>query len=420
MAAPKRILLLSYYFAPDFCAGAFRMEALVRALVERGGEDTQIHVITAEPNRYGGVSAQEDFSDLSLGARVTVHRLPVGAWLPVKGAQALSFVRFAWAARRLALGLRPDLVVATTSRLMTGRLGAHIARRLGVPFHLDLRDLFPDSVKHLLSGPLAKAALPVLQRMQARTVLAARTVSVTSPLYARYLQRAFGHGRVLFVPNGVDRLFRDHQFVDRFPKPPHETLRVLYAGNVGQGQGLHKVLPALAAATRGRCVWRVVGAGGALDALRRELDKAGVDNVELIGPVPRLKLLEQYDWADILFLHVSDSRSTRRVVPSKVFEYVASGKPLLAGIAGFSRRFLDENVSGMQFFPPGDTHAAVALLRHPAVNLLRPAFRSNFNRCRLMTELAEFIFDPLPRDSRADRRGPKKEKKHRRAEVELV
>lgn len=389
-----RILLLSYYFAPDFSAGAFRMEALVRALAARLGPTARIDVVTCQPNRYGGAYAQVGFEDASLGESVRVHRVDARPPLRVQGAQLLSFGRFARAAGRLARELRPDLIIASSSRLGTGWLGARLARELGVPFHLDLRDLFPDSVKHLLPGRAAALVHPWLQRLQGFTVRQAQSVSVTSPMYAEYLAHAYRHPRLLFVPNGIDPLFLEHDFTAVAPARPG---RVLYAGNIGLGQALHHILPELAARTRGRFVWRVLGAGGGLQPLRQALRERGVDNVELLPPVPREQLLEHYEWADTLFLHLSPGRAMRRVIPSKIFEYGASRRRILAGASGHARRFMLDFVPNVTCFEPGDVEAALTALERPATAVLDPlAFRQRFARGGLMTELAGFIVRDAP------------------------
>jgi glycosyltransferase involved in cell wall biosynthesis len=47
------------------------------------------------------------------------------------------------------------------------------------------------------------------------------------------------------------------------------------------------------------------------------------------------------------------------VLPSKLFEYAATGKPLLAGIAGYPARFVAAEISNAAVFAPGDVAAGV-------------------------------------------------------------
>ena len=67
-----KILVLSFYFTPDLCAGAFRADALVQALVQRFPE-AQIEVVSTLPNRYQSFSSEAPlFEEYHYPGRVTV------------------------------------------------------------------------------------------------------------------------------------------------------------------------------------------------------------------------------------------------------------------------------------------------------------------------------------------------------------
>ena len=66
----------------------------------------------------------------------------------------------------------------------------------------------------------------------------------------------------------------------------------------------------------------------------------------------RSALIKEYQQADILFLHLNDYAAFKRVLPSKIFEYSMLGKPILAGVAGYSATFLQEHVSWASVFLP--------------------------------------------------------------------
>ena len=76
----------------------------------------------------------------------------------------------------------------------------------------------------------------------------------------------------------------------------------------------------------------MIGDGSRKAAL--DLAVAGLDNVELRPPMARTQLLEAYRSADVLFLHLGAVPAFEKVLPSKLFEYAALGKPILAGVAG--------------------------------------------------------------------------------------
>ena len=61
-------------------------------------------------------------------------------------------------------------------------------------------------------------------------------------------------------------------------------------------------------------------------------------------------MINEYQKANILFLHLNDLNSFHKVLPSKIFEYAATGKPILAGVKGYAAKFLREQVKGVEIF----------------------------------------------------------------------
>ncbi len=383
-----RILVVSFYYPPDLSAGSFRAGALVAALRERAPPGTQIDVVTTLPNRYQTFVTQAP--ELEVSAGLEVRRIGLPTHRSDMTGQARAFFTFACGARAYVAGRRYDLVLATSSRLMSAALGAWIARRRGARLYLDIRDLFVDTISEVLPPPLAWPTRQVFSRVEAWTMRRADRINLVSRGFEDYFRRRYGDRPLAWFSNGVDE-----EFVVAAPaaatrgRSAAEAV-VLYAGNIGEGQGLHEVLPRLAAALKGRARFVVIGDGGRRAALERAL--AGVDNVELRPPVPRSVLLEAYQAADVLFLHLGARRAFEKVLPSKVFEYAALGKPILAGVAGYAARFLHEEVANSAVFAPGDVAAAVrgfdSLQRGDCP---RPQFVARYARAAIARAMADDV-----------------------------
>jgi hypothetical protein len=107
--------------------------------------------------------------------------------------------------------------------------------------------------------------------------------------------------------------------------------------------------------------------------------------------VSRAKLNEHYREADILFTHLNDVPAFGKVIPSKIFEYAATQKPILAGVAGCAAGFLRREVAGVEIFFPCDAVGMVAgvdllLKSEPTIN--RTGFLRKFSRQNIMREMA--------------------------------
>ena len=82
-------------------------------------------------------------------------------------------------------------------------------------------------------------------------------------------------------------------------------------------------------------------------------------NVELLPSVQRDTLFQMYAQADVLFLHMKDCYAFRKMLPAKIFEYAATGKPILAGVVGFAAEFIQTEISNAVVFRPYDTEDAL-------------------------------------------------------------
>ncbi|MGI9344505.1 MAG: glycosyltransferase family 4 protein [Gammaproteobacteria bacterium] len=387
---PNRILVLTFYYPPDLCAGSFRSGALVNALCEKLDDDTLVDVITTMPNRYQ--SYQREADAVETNGPVTVYRLPVAPHKSGFVDQARSFLSYARRALPAARARDYDLVYATSSRLMTAALGAVISRRKGALLYLDIRDLFTDTMHEVLAGRISYAILPIFRALEKFTFDSADVINVVSPGFREYFEKR-GFGPLLrFHTNGIDDEFLARDFTSRSDAGPRR--RILYAGNIGEGQGLHRLVPGAAELLRDTHEIVIVGDGGARDALVDAC--SGLDNVRIEPPVDREALMSLYAAADVLLMHLNDFQAFRKVLPSKIFEYGATGKPILAGVAGYAAEFTREFVENAAVFPPCDAHAmAAALAKLDTSPTPRERFIKEFARESIMSRMATDVAEML-------------------------
>lgn len=390
---PVRLLILSFYAPPDLCAGSFRIGGLFDAL-NGMGERVEAVCLSAMPNRYREFAVEAPPVE-TLG-NVTLHRFALPAHDNGMRTQAMSYRHYAKGVMRHLRGKAGtyDAVFATSSRLMTASLGAHVSRKLDLPLYLDIRDLFRDTVSGLLTRRSARLGLlPALSVLEQRTLRRAGQINVVSAGFLDEVATVAPGVETRVFTNGIDP-----EFLDPLPpRPQGDRLRILYAGNIGNAQGLETVVPPVAAALGETAHFDIVGAGNRQPALVDALGKAGADNVTLHGPVPRAALRRFYGESDILFLHLGDQPAFRKVLPSKIFEYASLGLPILAGVAGTAADFLRREVPGTAVFDPGD---AAGML--DGIDRLRPflgtaidrsGFRARYDRSRIMGDLAEDLVD---------------------------
>ncbi|MBW1250891.1 glycosyltransferase family 4 protein [Pseudomonas tolaasii] len=384
-----KLLILSFYYQPDLSAGSFRTTALVQALLEQLPADAHIELITTLPNRYSSFSSEAP--ELDEHPRLTIRRIALPAHKSGMVDQAKAFLVYAKAARNIVREQHYDLVYATSSRLMTAALGALIARRKRVPLYLDIRDIFVDTIKDVLSRKMVWLLKPTLSVIERFTINSAKKVNLVSEGFLPYFKSRYPAQQYSTYTNGIDDEFLDAQPVGD-STGPDSVLEVVYAGNIGEGQGLHNIIPQLAKQLEGKLRFKVIGDGGRIGQLRDAIAAHGCTNVELLKPVKRDQLIEAYRSADVLFLHLNDYDAFRKVLPSKVFEYAALGKPIWAGISGYAASFVSEHIENAAVFDPCDANAGCQAFN--TLNMVtrpRHAFVERFARGRIMREMSKDV-----------------------------
>lgn len=381
-----KILVLSFYFRPDLSAGSFRTTSFVDSLKEKLPVDGQIEVLTTLPNRYNSFSVEASTEEIFPG--ISIFRIELPRHQSGMFDQAKAFISFARAVLRKTRGQEYDLVFATSSRLMTAVLGAYVARRSRTPLYLDLRDIFVDTIKDVLPRNLAILTMPIFTLLERWAINSASKVNLVSKGFSEYFLTRYPKQQFSHFTNGIDDEFLSLPIPKSVPRTDG-VVEVLYAGNLGEGQGLHAIIPDLAKKMQGRVRFKIIGDGGRKDALQAALISAGVDNVELLPPMKRAQLIKAYQAADVLFLHLNDYDAFRKVLPSKLFEYGAMGKPIWAGVSGYAAEFVCTELDNAVIFHPCDaTEAERVFSQLRLQNGPRDRFVAKFARTKIANDLA--------------------------------
>jgi glycosyltransferase involved in cell wall biosynthesis len=385
-----RILVLSFYFRPDLSAGSFRTAAFVSALRAQADPAVQIDVVTTLPNRYATFS--QDAPEHEVAEGLEVHRVVLPRHSSDIVGQAKAFCRFARGALQLTRGREYQLVFATSSRLMTATLGSLIARRKRVPLYLDIRDIFVDTIEEMFPRWFSWPAQRFFSALEKWSIGRAARINLVSRGFEGYFRSRYAGIPLAWYTNGIDSEFIKSDLRRAGVRNPIAT--VLYAGNIGEGQALHRVVPGLAKLLDGRARIVIVGDGGR----RRELEAAvaGIGNVELRAPMSRADLLAAYNEADVLFMHLGDYAAFEKVLPSKIFEYAALGKPILAGVAGYAATFVQGEISNAAVFMPCDAADGESAFRRLVLETTpRPEFVEKYARSNIARAMADDVLSLL-------------------------
>lgn len=353
-----KILVISQYFRPDITAAAFRIADTTDLLAERGHE---VAVICAVPHKAS-------VGEVSQGGDYHVERVAIA---PIAGGMTgylkhyLSFVANAiWRGRSVVRSVRPDVVWMSSPPLFVSLAGVVLAWLARAPLVVDIRDIWPESAvaaRQLSNGGRAFRIGKWLEHWTYRRADALTCVS--SPM-AAYLAAASGK-QVSVVYNGVRRSLAT-------VLPPHPSdkprRRIVYAGNLGRAQGLEMLVAAFGTVADAKEAegWELEFIGtGALEADLRALAAGSPhkDRIVFTPPMSKEDVMRYMSDVALLFLNLDADPVFEKTIPSKVFDYMLIGRPILAGIGGEGAAILDRSGGNITFAPSDPGAMARAIFR---------------------------------------------------------
>ena len=368
-----KILFFCHYFPPEVNAPASRTYEHAVQWVQASHTVT---VVTCVPNCpdsvvFGGyqnrLRSQTEIVD---GIRV----VRVWTWItPDKGmfSRTLNYVSYMVSAVWSALWLpRPDVVVSSSPQFFCGWAGVWYHWLKRVPFVLEIRDIWPESIAAV--GVMQKGlAMWVLEWLERRMYLAADRLVTVGHGYKDQIAAKVPVGeRISVVMNGVDAgLFspkpRDEAFLSQWKLA--KKFVCSYVGTIGMAHGLEVVIRAARIfREHGRTdiVFLIVGDGARRIELERLADEAGVTNQILFsGRMSRDMMPTVLASSDACLVHLRKTELFETVVPSKIFESMAMGCPIIMGVRGESRAIVQAAGAAIDMEPESETDLVEALVR---------------------------------------------------------
>lgn len=348
-----KILVISQYYPPEPGAPSNRIQAFVTAMSKRGHEVT---VICEFPNYPTGRLSPADkwrFFRIDEQDSLKVIRTFVLAFPKKNNIKRMFFyLSFALSSFIAALLLRRrDVILASSPPIFHVYLAMIVARIKKSIFVLDVRDIWPDTAlefKAVTNDKLLKwGGLIERHLYRAADMIFAISRGMKAMIAARG-----GEDKISVVYNGSaeDMLewSGDRQSIRRSMGWERKIV-VAYAGLIGLGQNLVALLPEIAGRPGEDIVYVLIGDGPGKEQLRREIARLKIENVVIMDLMPRAEVIAYSYAADIMLVILRESDFFKSAIPSKFFDSMATGKPVVSNVDGELRELLEQNKTGLYF-----------------------------------------------------------------------
>lgn len=354
-----RILFISNNFPPEVNAPATRLYEHAKHWVREGHD---VEVLTSNPNFPEG-KVYEGYSNRFNTSRVDgIHVTRVPMYISAnKGIlkRTLSFVSFMLSARWFIsrLQLKPDVVVATSPQFFAGIAGYLAARYLRVPFVLEIRDLWPESIV-AVGAVKRNAIIRFFEWIEKYLYTRADHIVVVTRAFKRFImKKGISPDKISVLKNGAD--------LEAWSAPLDdarlETLRrengldgkfvASYIGTIGMAHRADVMHRAAEQCSDPDIVFLVVGAGAERKQIEERQASMQLPNFVLLDKVPRSEVPYLLAITDVSVVHLKASPLFKTVIPSKIFEAMVTRTPIVLGVEGESKEIIEESGAGIPIQP---------------------------------------------------------------------
>ena len=347
-----KIAILCQHYPPEIGAAAIRVESFARVLSQRGHIVTVVTSVPCYPSGVIPPIYRKKPWHKETENNVIIYRLrTIGYSVSNKISRLLNQIIFAFIATIVLIKLsgKTDVIVISSPPLLSG-VAALITKILrGIPYILDVRDIWPeiavDMGETTRNSIFYRAGRFIEKQMYAK---ASRIIVVNSGKRDKLVSRGVSEDKIEIISNGVSRrLYANFDFQQgRKKNNEHKDFRVTYLGLIGKAQGIDILIEAAKELDEIPNIKIVIyGDGPERSYIRGLIDQMSLQNIDLAGLITQEEVPEALMKSNVN-LAILKYRSLNDSIPSKLYEYMASGRPVILSADGEASRLIKKANSG--------------------------------------------------------------------------
>ena len=254
---------------------------------------------------------------------------------------------------------RFDVIITTTPQFFTTFTGYLISVIRNKKWILEIRDLWPDSL--IAVGIIKKNLLfKFLKKLEYFFYRKASTIIVVTKSFCNIITKnKISKSKVHVITNGVNRknfrfIGKDENIINKLNLK--EYFCIGYIGTIGMAHHIKTLLESAAYLNtlNYKIKFLIIGSGAEVENIKKQIKKNKIDNTIILDQIPHNEISKYWSILDCSITHLKKDNLFKSVIPSKIFESMAMGVPIIHGVHGESADLIRETNTG-EIFKPQDT-----------------------------------------------------------------
>ncbi|MBI5373892.1 MAG: glycosyltransferase family 4 protein [Candidatus Schekmanbacteria bacterium] len=354
-----KILFITDNFPPETNAPSSRTYEHCREWVKLGADIT---LITCVPNfpqgkLYKGYSNKLYQTENMDGIKV------IRVWSYITANEGflkriLDYVSFGFTSFMAGLFVKADVIIATSPQFFTTVSAFCLSALKRKPWIFELRDLWPESIKTV--GAMKNGtAIRFLERLELYLYKKSdMVIAVAYALKKNLVSRGIDGEKINVVTNGANlelfsqrvknqEILNAHNLENKFV--------IAYIGTHGMAHSLEFIVKCTDKIPDEDIRFLFIGDGARKSEVLKIAETKKIKNCIFLNSVQRDAVADYLSVTDVSLVPLIKSDTFRTVIPSKIFESCAMGKPILLGVEGQAKEIIDKYDCGICFEPENET-----------------------------------------------------------------
>ena len=352
-----RILFITDNFPPEVNAPATRTYEHCREWVRYGH---QITVITCAPNFPDG-KVFSGYKNSHNEERVDgIRVIRVKTFITANEGfykRTLDYISFGISSFFTGLTIKTDIIIGTSPQFFSALSARWLSFFKRRPWIMEVRDLWPESIRSV--GAISDSPVfRFLSWLELRLYKSAnKIITVTDAFKERIIQRDINPDKIKVIKNGANLiLFSPRQKNSKLIEELNLENKFVFGfiGTIGMAHKLDFVIKAALKITDSSIHFLFIGSGAEKNNLENLIESEKVRNVTMHGLIPKESVPDYLSVIDCALINLKKSDTFKTVIPSKIFECAAMGKPILLGVDGEAREIIEKYSAGLYFEPENE------------------------------------------------------------------